>query len=98
IVDDEQGWRTVLLKVQAGVPAQQALSETGYSAELVDGWLAGSDKANLDSRVDSLVKIGQAMQYLGSAVALGALDATQVDLILRQTLAELVQDEPEDAA
>lgn len=39
-VSDEQGWKTVLLKIQAGVPVEQALTETGYLSSLVEGWLA----------------------------------------------------------
>lgn len=37
-VDDEQGWKTVLLKRQAGVPFVQALTEAGYASDLVEGW------------------------------------------------------------
>jgi Phage portal protein, SPP1 Gp6-like len=37
-VDDEAGWKTVLLKLQAGVPFAQAMTEAGYLSDLVEGW------------------------------------------------------------
>lgn len=37
-VDDEEGWRTVLLKLRAGVPFVQAMTEAGYTSKLVEGW------------------------------------------------------------
>jgi len=91
-VDDQEGWQTALLKIQAGVPARQVLTETGYLSDLVEGWMAGSEKSNLDSRVDVLIKIGQAMQLLGSSVQLGSLDKPQVDAIIAQVLGEVIQD------
>lgn len=97
-VDDQEGWQTALLKIQAGVPVRQVLTECGYLSDLVEGWLAGSDKANLDSRVDVLIKIGQAMQLLGSSVQLGSLDKSQVDTIIAQVIGEVIRDEQPGAA
>jgi Phage portal protein, SPP1 Gp6-like len=37
-VDDETGWKTVLLKLSAGVPFVQAMTEAGYLSDLVEGW------------------------------------------------------------
>lgn len=93
-IDDLQGWQTVAAKIEAGVPTQQALTEAGYTGDVVSGWLEGSEKPNFDSRVDALVKIGQAMQFLGSAVQLGSVEKEQVDAILSQVLGELIRDEP----
>ena len=39
MIDDEQGWKTALLKLQAGVPAEQVLTETGYLSSLVESWI-----------------------------------------------------------
>lgn len=90
VVSDLTGWQTVAQKVATGVPAHQALVEAGYQSDLVEEWQAGSDKPNLDSRVDLLVKIGQAMQFLGSAVSLGALSEDTVTQIIEVTLGELM--------
>jgi hypothetical protein len=91
-VEDEAGWRTALLKQQAGVPTKQVLTESGYLSDVVEGWLAGSEKANLDQRLAALTQVGDAMQKLGAAVQLGALDKDQVDTILAQIMGEIVQD------
>ncbi len=96
-VDDEQGWKTALLKQQAGVPTRQVLTEAGYLSDLVDGWLQGSDRASLDQRIAALGDIGKAMQSLGAAVSLGALDAVQVNTIITQVMGDLVR-EPDEAA
>src|SRR5690606_24816168 len=69
-IDDLAGWQTIKAKQEAGVPARQALTEAGYSSELVETWLEGSDAPNLDTRVRALGDIGQALQTLGSAVNL----------------------------
>lgn len=39
-VSDKQGWETVLLKMQAGVPFVQAMTEAGYLSELAESWVA----------------------------------------------------------
>lgn len=64
-VDDEQGWKTALLKMQAGVPALQALTESGYTSELVEGWLAAA--------AASAVAVGPLDQLRTQADALGLL-------------------------
>lgn len=38
VVDDKEGWETVLLKIEAGVPAEKALVEAGYLSSLVAQW------------------------------------------------------------
>lgn len=91
-VSDEAGWRTTALKMAAGVPARQALTEAGYTSGLVDGWLDGSSRSNLDTRLAALGQVGDAMQKLGAAVQLGALDKAQVDAIVAQIMGDLVRD------
>jgi hypothetical protein len=91
-VDDLAGWQTVKAKQEAGVPARQALTEAGYTSELVQRWLEGSQEPNIDTRIDALTRIGQAMNQLGSAVNSGVMSTDQVDQILQQTLADLVRD------
>lgn len=91
-VDDLSGWQTVSAKQAAGVPARQALVEAGYTADLVDGWLQDSEKSNLDTRVAALGEIGKALQLLGSAVQLGAVDQATVSGIIGQVLGDLVRE------
>ena len=96
-IDDLAGWQTIQAKQAAGVPARQALTEAGYTSELVETWLAGSDAPNLDTRIAALGSIGSALQTLGSAVQLGAVDRATADAIVAQLLSDLVR-EPEGGA
>lgn len=91
-VDDQVGWQTALLKQQAGVPTRQVLTEAGYDGDLVDGWMQDSDRASLDQRIASLSEIGKALQALGAASALGVVDQATVQLIVAQTMGDLVRD------
>lgn len=90
VVSDLAGWQTVAQKVTTGVPVRQALTETGYASDLVEEWLGESAEANLESRVDTLVKIGQAMQFLSGAVTAGAISSDTVTDIVKATLGELL--------
>ncbi|HLU29971.1 MAG TPA: hypothetical protein VKZ65_16190, partial [Glycomyces sp.] len=91
-VEDLQGWQTVKAKQEAGVPARQALTEAGYTSELVEQWLEGSDASNLDTRVNALLNIGRALQSMGAAAQLGVVDQAQVQAIVAQIMGDLVQD------
>lgn len=98
IVDDEGGWRTTLLKVQAGVPARQALTETGYTSELVEGWLADSAVPNLDTRLAALGKVAATLQQLGAAVQLGMLDEATAQAVVQTVMGDILGDEGAPAA
>lgn len=92
VVDDLSGWQTTLLKMQAGVPAQQALTESGYLSSQVEDWIKSQSSATgLQSQVETLLKLGQAMQYLGSDIDLGSLGKTHVDAIVTRLLERLVE-------
>jgi hypothetical protein len=41
-VNDLEGWNTVLAKITAGVPKDQAFLEAGYSDEQVAAWFGAS--------------------------------------------------------
>ncbi|WP_435279326.1 phage portal protein [Streptomyces sp. 1222.5] len=81
-VSSAEGWQTVKAKIEAGVPRRQALMESGYRAEQVDAWLAGTDDAELQRRVDVLASLADSAQKLGSAQALGVITADQVTALL----------------
>ena len=87
-VTDAQGWATVKAKIEAGVPREHALVEAGYPREIVETWLANlDDDAELQRRVELLATLGDAIQKLGSGVALGAVTQEQVTAILDGVLA-----------
>lgn len=87
-VTTAEGWVTVKAKIDAGVPREQALIEAGYPPEIVKAWLANlDDDAELQRRVELLSTLGDAIQKLGSGVALGAVTEQQVATILDGVLA-----------
>ena len=87
-VNDAEGWTTVRAKIDAGVPRERALVEAGYTPEIVNAWLANlDDDAELQRRVELLATLGDAIQKLGSGVALGAITEQQVAKILDGVLA-----------
>jgi hypothetical protein len=88
-IDDAEGWQTVQAKIAAGVPRRQALIEVGYRAEQVDSWLAGTDDAELQRRVDVLASLADSAQKLGSAATLGVITSDQVTALLSGTIDDL---------
>lgn len=97
IVSDLQGWQTVRAKIDAGVPQEIALAEAGYRPEEVEEWLKGSEATNLATRVELVGKIAQAMQGLGTAVALGVVSQEQVQRVVAELLGDSTEQE-EDVA
>lgn len=79
-VDDQTGWETNQLKIDAGVPVRQVLLESGYSADQVDGWLSATD--GMPFQVELLLKIGQALAQLGTAKNLGVVSDAQVQQLI----------------
>ena len=84
-VNDLEGWNTVAAKLAAGVPAEQAFLEAGYSDEQTDAWFGQTD-SDMPFNVDLLVKIGQALASLGSAAALGVVSDEQVQQFVASVL------------
>jgi hypothetical protein len=80
-VNDLEGWQTVAQKLEAGVPAEQAFLEAGYSDEQVEKWFGSSDQ-DIPFNVDLLVKIGQALASLGTAQSLGVLDSARLQQLV----------------
>ena len=98
-VDDENGWQTLMVKLQAGLPVRQAFLEAGYTSEQIEEWFGDGDD-DLPVQVDMLLKIGQALQALGAALGFGILQEEQVQVLISQVVGEAVNaariDEPEE--
>lgn len=85
--DDAEGWATTQAKIEAGVPRARSLIETGCPPELVEEWMQTlDDDAELSRRADLLLKIGNAVQALGSGVQLGAVQSEDVTRLLDSVL------------
>lgn len=89
--DDLQSWQTLTAKLAAGLPPQQAFLEAGYSSEQIEEWF-GDEDGDLAVSVDILVKIGQALSSLGTAVNLGALTPEQLQLLIAAIIGDPDQD------
>ena len=98
VVDDENGWQTLMTKLSAGLPVRQAFLEAGYTSEQIEEWFGDGDD-DLPVQVDMLLKIGQALQALGAALGFGILQEEQVQVLISQVVGEAVNaariDEPE---
>lgn len=68
-------------KLEAGVPAEQAFLEAGYSDEQVSAWF-GQSENDLPFSVDLLVKIGQALASLGTAQSLGVISGERLQRLV----------------
>lgn len=89
-INDQAGWATVAAKIQAGVPIDHALAETGYPAEQVEEWFGEERTFVLDMqrRVDMLAQLGAAVQAFGAAIGLGAVDASEVKALFARLLGD----------
>lgn len=90
-VKDQTGWQTVQAKIQAGVPVEQALVETGYAQEQVDEWYSDEHQTVLDMRmrIEILAQFATAVQALGASIALGAVDASEIKAFISAILGDL---------
>lgn len=90
-VTDSSGWSVVQQKINAGVPAPVALTESGYLPDQVQQWF-GNDSVDLMQKVSILAQLGAAVQALGAGVTLGVVNEAQV----QKAIADIIGDvEPE---
>jgi len=78
-------------KQAAGVPMIEALVEAGYPREQVETWFTGehAETVDIQRRVDMLATIATAVQGLGAAIALGAVDQSAVKALVARILGDL---------
>lgn len=88
IVDDLQGWQTVVQKLQAGLPVKQAFKEAGYTDEQVTEWF-GDEGDDMPQRVDLLTKIAGALQAFSAAAATGMFAENEIRLVITSILGEV---------
>lgn len=97
VADDTITWQVVAGKINAGVPAEVALVETGlYDLDTVQAWLtAEQEDMSLSRRIGLLSQVSGAISELGQGVALGLLSDTQAQAVMQQTIGALIPDLPE---
>jgi hypothetical protein len=86
-------WATVNAKIEAGVPQRQALIDAGNDPDTVDAWISDDQEAlDLTRRVALLSQMAVAMQAMGQAVALGAIDAGSLQALIAQVMGDIEPD------
>src|SRR5690348_16753636 len=83
-------------KIELGIPAAVAFAEAGYDESTVDAWLAGKpNDAELLRRVTLLNQMGDAVQKIGTAAALG-IDLSQANELISNLFSDIagLREEP----
>ncbi|MEU3157745.1 phage portal protein [Streptomyces griseoincarnatus] len=95
-VSETEKLELVQKKIDLGVPVAVAFAESGYDEETVREWLAGQpNEVELLRRVTVLNTLGDAMQKLGTAAALG-LDMANVNELVNNLIQDIggLREEP----
>lgn len=88
-VSETEKLELVQKKIELGIPVAVAFAEAGYDEDTVREWLAGQpNDAELLRRVTLLNTLGDAMQKLGTAAALG-LDMSNVNELVTDLLVDI---------
>jgi len=91
-------WQTIAVKQAAGVPQDQTLVEAGYEPEQVARWLNDESEAmDLSHRITLLGAIGDAVQKIGSGVALGVLSEQEASAAIGMVLKQATTMNPDPA-
>jgi hypothetical protein len=83
-------WQTAQVKIETGVPVDQALVEMGYEPEQVQKWLDQDAEANtLADRVSLLAEIGTAIQAMSAGIESGLVDQAQATAAIALVLGQV---------
>lgn len=89
VISDPEWWAVAEVRIRQGVPVRQILIEANYLPELIDDWLdEQGEEATLDARIDRAQRLGDALQSLGAAVALGVADEAQAQRLVARIMGE----------
>jgi len=97
-VTEDEKLDMVQKKIELGIPPEIAFSEAGYDEETVRQWLSGQpNDTELLRRVTLLNTLGDAVQKIGTAAALG-IDLSQANEIISQLFIDIagLREEPTD--
>ncbi|MDX2833493.1 phage portal protein [Streptomyces scabiei] len=88
-VSETEKLELVAKKLELGIPAAVAFAEAGYDEETVQAWLTGRpNEAELLRRATLLNTLGDAMQKMGTAAALG-LDMANVGELVNGMVSDI---------
>jgi hypothetical protein len=95
VTTDPEFWATAETRERMGVPVAQIMAEANYPPDLIDEWLDNQAEATtLDRRISRLQALGDALQAMGTAVSLGAVDEITGQAMIGKIMDEAGTDEP----
>jgi hypothetical protein len=95
VVTDPEFWTTAEARERMGVPIRQILAEANYDPDLIEEWLDSQAEATtLDRRIARLQALGDALQAMGTAVSLGAVDEATGQAMVARIMQEASVEEP----
>ncbi|HEU4753994.1 MAG TPA: hypothetical protein VFU47_12870 [Armatimonadota bacterium] len=89
VVSDPEWWATAQIRRALGVPDRKILEEANYPPSEVEEWLSehGEDDT-LDRQIQRLQSLADALQSMGTAVSLGAVDEATAATLINRILGE----------
>lgn len=96
VVMDPDWWEVASIRREHGVPQEVILREANYDEDDIRAWLDDEDEARtLLEKIALLDKMGDALQKLGSAVALDVIDRDSVDALVTRIMGVgVIEDNP----
>lgn len=89
VISDPEWWTVARARAAMGVPIRQILMEANYLPEQIDEWLdSQAEESTLDAKIDRAQRLGDALQSLGAAVALGVADEAQAQRLIARIMGE----------
>lgn len=89
VINDPEFWTTAEARERMGVPTEQILTEANYDPDLVREWLDNEIEATtLDKRIARLQALAEALQAMGTAASLGAVDEATAQALVVSILAD----------
>lgn len=89
VINDPDWWGVAETRLRMGVPLRRILEEANYLPEEVEQWLdAVGEETTLDARIARLAALGDALQKIGTASALGSVDEATVKAMIDRIMNE----------
>jgi hypothetical protein len=91
VTTDPEFWTTAETRERMGIPTEQILAEANYDPDLIQEWLDNQAEATtLDKRIARLQAMAEALQAMGTAISLGAVDPVTGQRIVTTILSDAI--------
>lgn len=89
VVSDPEFWQVAAMKMAAGMPARQVLTEANYTEEQIEEWTdTQGEDTFIDARIARLTALGEAMQTIGAGATLLGIEENRVRVLVDRILKE----------